>query len=105
MRHRPRRDARPAVVVIDCLTLWVTNLLIADLDIAAASTALLDACKASPNPVIMVSNETGFGIVPPDSLSRRFRDESGRLHQMIAEAADDVTLMVAGIPLAVKSHR
>lgn len=95
----------PATVVIDCLTLWVTNLLMADHDIPAASTALLTACKTSPNPIIMVTNETGFGIVPPDPLSRRFRDEAGRLHQLIAAAADDVTLVVAGLPLAIKSHR
>jgi adenosylcobinamide kinase/adenosylcobinamide-phosphate guanylyltransferase len=95
----------PATIVIDCLTLWVTNLLMADRDIPAASTALLAACRTSPNPIIMVTNETGFGIVPPDPLSRRFRDEAGRLHQLIAATADEVTLMVAGLPLAIKSHR
>jgi adenosylcobinamide kinase/adenosylcobinamide-phosphate guanylyltransferase len=95
----------PATIVIDCLTLWVTNLLMADIDIPAASTALLSACQNSQNPIIMVTNETGFGIVPPDPLSRRFRDEAGHLHQLVAAAADEVTLMVAGLPLAIKTHR
>jgi adenosylcobinamide kinase/adenosylcobinamide-phosphate guanylyltransferase len=99
------RIQTPATIVIDCLTLWVTNLLMADLDIPAASASLVAACKASPNPIIMVSNETGFGIVPPDPLSRRFRDEAGRLHQRVAAEADTVTLMVAGLPLTVKTHR
>jgi adenosylcobinamide kinase/adenosylcobinamide-phosphate guanylyltransferase len=95
--------AATSVIVVDCLTLWVTNLLMADIDIATASDRLIAACRASPHPVILVSNETGFGIVPPDPLSRRFRDETGRLHQLIAAAADEVTLMVAGLPLTVKS--
>lgn len=94
----------PSVIVVDCLTLWLTNLILADLDIASASAALLDACRATPHPVILVSNETGLGIVPVDPLSRRFRDEAGRLHQRVAADADDVTLMVAGLAMAVKAR-
>lgn len=92
-----------AAIVVDCLTLWLTNLLLADHDIERATRAFLAACRASPHPVIAVSNETGLGIVPGDPLSRRFRDTAGRLHQQVAEAADEVTLMVAGLPMTVKS--
>jgi len=95
-------DDGPSVIMVDCLTLWVTNLMLAERDIEAASAALLAACQATPHPVILVSNETGFGIVPLDPLSRRFRDEAGRLHQRVAAAADEVILMVAGLPMTVK---
>lgn len=95
-------DGVGSVIVVDCLTLWITNLILAERDIEAASAALLAACGATPHPVILVSNETGFGIVPLDPLSRRFRDEAGRLHQRVAAAADEVTLMVAGLPMTVK---
>lgn len=91
-----------AVIVVDCLTLWLTNLVLGERDIDRETVSLLDACSASPHRVLLISNEVGMGIVPADPLSRRFRDEAGRLHQKIAAVADVVTLVVAGLPLAIK---
>ncbi len=94
-----------APILVDCLTLWVTNLLLAEADIAAAGEALLAACAEAPGPVLMVSNEVGLGIVPDNALARRFRDEAGRLHQSVAAQADRVVFMVAGLPMIVKDSR
>jgi adenosylcobinamide kinase/adenosylcobinamide-phosphate guanylyltransferase len=89
-------------VLIDCLTLWLSNLMLADADIAA-ETARLDGALARANmPIVLVSNEVGAGIVPDNALARRFRDAQGRLNQQIAARADRVVLMVAGLPLVVK---
>jgi adenosylcobinamide kinase/adenosylcobinamide-phosphate guanylyltransferase len=90
------------VLLVDCLTLWVTNLLLADRPVPVAE--LLVALAARQGPVVLVGNETGMGIVPMGELSRRFRDESGRLHQEVAAAADEVALVVAGLPLWLKRH-
>ncbi len=89
-------------VLVDCLTLWLTNLMLAEADLAAASAALVQACAAAPGPLVLVGNEVGLGIVPENALARRFRDEAGRLHQRLAASADRVVLMVAGLPLTVK---
>ena len=89
-------------VLVDCLTLWLTNLILAGRDVAAAADALAAACDAAPGPVVLVANEVGLGIVPDNALARRFRDEAGRLHQRLARAADRVVLTVAGLPLTVK---
>ncbi|WP_191970777.1 bifunctional adenosylcobinamide kinase/adenosylcobinamide-phosphate guanylyltransferase [Methylobacterium soli] len=89
-------------VLVDCLTLWLTNLILAEADVPAASAALVEACAAAPGPVILVSNEVGLGIVPENALARRFRDEAGRLHQRLAARAERVVLTVAGLPLVVK---
>lgn len=89
-------------VLVDCLTLWLTNLMLADHDIPAAATALEAACAAAKGPVVLVSNEVGLGIVPENALARRFRDEAGRLHQRLAARADRVLFMVAGLPMSVK---
>ncbi|GGK47760.1 bifunctional adenosylcobinamide kinase/adenosylcobinamide-phosphate guanylyltransferase [Salinarimonas ramus] len=91
-----------APILVDCLTLWVTNLILAQRDVAAAGEALLAACRAVPGPVVLVSNEVGLGIVPDNALARRFRDEAGRLHQRLASEADSVLFMVAGLPMRVK---
>ena len=90
------------VILVDCLTLWVTNLILAERDPAAAGAALEAACRDAPGPVVLVSNEVGLGIVPDNALARRFRDEAGRLHQRLAAQADAVTFMVAGLPMRVK---
>lgn len=96
-------ECRPdRVVLVDCLTLWVTNLLLADETVPVPG--LLAALAARRGPVVVVGNETGMGIVPMGELSRRFRDESGRLHQAVAEIADEVALVVAGLPLWMKRH-
>lgn len=88
-------------VLVDCLTLWLTNLMLGEQDIAQATAALL-AALARPAPTVVVSNEVGLGIVPDNALARRFRDEAGILHQRIAAQADAVTLMVAGLAVKVK---
>ena len=121
-RHQARRDkrwttveaqldlvpaldthARPgAAVLVDCLTLWLSNLLTATRDPALESDALVSALPALKGPVVFVSNEVGLGIVPDNALARIFRDHAGRLHQAIAAAAQSVTFMVAGLPLQIK---
>lgn len=96
--------AEGRVLLIDCLTLWLTNLMMAERDTDAASAALLDALVKAEGRVILISNEVGLGIVPENALARRFRDLAGRLHQDIAEVADRVLLMVAGLPVVVKDE-
>lgn len=92
-----------SVILIDCLTLWVTNCLLqSESTWQHEKQALLDCLMQSQSPIIMVSNEVGWGIVPLGELNRRFVDESGRLHQQIAKQANRVSLVVAGIPLQVK---
>ncbi|MFE1600967.1 bifunctional adenosylcobinamide kinase/adenosylcobinamide-phosphate guanylyltransferase [Methylobacterium sp. ID0610] len=91
-------------VLVDCLTLWLTNALLAEADLAAETGALVDACARHAGPLVLVSNEVGFGIVPDNALARRFRDEAGRLHQRLAAIADRVVLVVAGLPLVVKGE-
>lgn len=89
-------------VLVDCLTLWLTNLILGEADVGQACDRLAAACAAAPGPVVLVSNEVGLGIVPDNALARRFRDEAGRLHQRMAALADRVVLTVAGLPLVVK---
>lgn len=89
-------------VLVDCLTLWLTNRMLAEADVAAESAALVEALADRDGPVVAVSNEVGLGIVPDNALARRFRDAQGRLNQMIAARADTVIFMVAGLPMTVK---
>ena len=91
-------------IIIDCLTLWVTNLLL-DKDkatLAKETTALLDTLSASSGTVTMISNETSMGIIPMGELTRRFCDETGLLHQKLASQCDNVVLAIAGQPMALK---
>ena len=91
-----------APILVDCLTLWLSNVMLANRDVEAANgwiEAVLDEAKA---PIVLVSNEVGLGIVPENALARRFRDEAGRLHQRLAARADRVLFMVAGLPMVVK---
>ena len=90
------------VLLIDCLTLWLTNILLAEHDIEAEAEALAKALRAAAGPVVVVSNEVGLSIVPENALARRFRDEQGRLNQIIAELADRVEFVAAGLPLTLK---
>lgn len=90
------------VVLVDCLTLWLNNLLYHGHAVAPACDALLQSLQASPAQIFLVSNEISLGVVPLGETSRRYVDELGRLHQRIAQLAGKVTLMVAGIPLTVK---
>ena len=89
-------------VLVDCLTLWLTNLILAEADLEDATARLLAACARAPGPLVLVGNEVGLGIVPDNALARRFRDAAGRLHQRLAAEADRVVLTVAGLPLIVK---
>jgi adenosylcobinamide kinase / adenosylcobinamide-phosphate guanylyltransferase len=91
-----------AVVLVDCLTLWLTNVMLAEADIAAESAALLEALAACPAPVTVVTNELGWSIVPENALARRFRDAQGRLNQQIAAQADRVITVISGLPLVLK---
>jgi adenosylcobinamide kinase / adenosylcobinamide-phosphate guanylyltransferase len=104
-------SAASPVILVDCLTLWINNLLYdADVqgrefreeDMVRQCRKVLDSCSLISGKVIFVTNETGMGIVPADPLTRRFRDIAGRCNQSIAEKADSVVFMVSGIPLTVK---
>lgn len=119
--HRARRDGRwrtvdapldlaetlavmpdGAPVLVDCLTLWLSNVMLADLDVDAQTRRLASVLAAPRGPWVVVANEVGLGIVPENALARRFRDEAGRLSQMVAAGADSVVFLVAGMPLVVK---
>jgi adenosyl cobinamide kinase/adenosyl cobinamide phosphate guanylyltransferase len=89
-------------ILVDCLTLWLSNLLLAKADIQNEILHLETALAAATAPIVLVSNEVGSGIVPEHALGRHFRDLQGILNQRIAARADRVVLMVAGLPLAVK---
>jgi adenosylcobinamide kinase / adenosylcobinamide-phosphate guanylyltransferase len=98
----PAALAAPHPALVDCLTLWLTNLLLGEHDIAAATASLDAALDARTAATVLVSNEVGLGIVPDNPLARAFRDEAGRLHQHLAARADSVLFMVAGLPMRVK---
>ena len=89
------------IVLVDCLTLWLSNLMHRDRNIDEEIRRLLDAL-AVPGDLILVSNEIGLGLVPNTSLGRSFRDRQGRLNQAVAEASDRVEFVAAGLPLALK---
>lgn len=98
-------DQRNAVVLVDCLTLWLTNVILADRPVDDARADLLSAlATAAENStsVVLVANEVGLGLVPETPLGRRFRDEAGVLNQSVAAAADRVTFIAAGLPLILK---
>jgi adenosylcobinamide kinase / adenosylcobinamide-phosphate guanylyltransferase len=88
--------------LVDCLTLWLSNLMLAERDWQAAGRALVAVLAAQVDPVVMVTNEVGGGIVPDNALAREFRDAAGLLNQWVAAVADEVVLAVAGLPLKVK---
>lgn len=98
----PAASGRDRIVLVDCLTLWLSNVMLAGRDVEAAIDALLAALAAISGPAILVSNEVGSGIVPDTRLGRDFRDHQGRLNQRVAAVADRVTLVVAGLPLDLK---
>lgn len=89
-------------VLIDCLTLWLSNVMLAGRDIAAEQAGLVDALAETAGPIVAVSNEVGLGIVPDNALARTFRDAQGRLNAAVAERAERVVLMAAGLPLVLK---
>jgi adenosylcobinamide kinase/adenosylcobinamide-phosphate guanylyltransferase len=117
--HRTRRDGRwttieaptdlagalrraEGPVLVDCLTLWLSNLMLAGADLGPAIEEFGLAVASRHQLTVLVTNEVGLGIVPDNALARRFRDEQGRLNQRIAAEADQVTLLVAGIPVVIK---
>jgi adenosylcobinamide kinase/adenosylcobinamide-phosphate guanylyltransferase len=119
--HRARRgtgwierevplDLVPALVatdgdgarLVDCLTLWLSNLMHAERDWSLAVTELADALPHLKSPVVFVTNEVGLGIVPDNALARAFRDAAGIMNQTIAAVADEVEFVVAGLPMKLK---
>ncbi len=122
-RHQVERDAswrtleepldiaplleREGVVLVDCLTLWLSNLLErhGDGDLTAERERLVQAVATASNPLVLVTNEVGLGLVPMHPLGRRFRDESGWLGQALAQVCDEVVLVACGLPLMLKGQR
>lgn len=119
-RHRAERDGRwqtieeplhperaiaslqDGVILVDCCTLWLSNVMLAERDMDAAVDALCESVRGARANIVLVSNEVGGGIVPDTALGRRFRDEQGRLNQRLAALCDRVELVVAGLPLRLK---
>ena len=98
-----RDVARPdRAILVDCLTLWVTNLMLEERDVAAESAGLVAAIAGAPGRLVLVSNEVGLGIVPENRMARAFRDHAGRLHQDIAAIVPEVYFVAAGLPLKMK---
>lgn len=93
------------VILVDCLTLWITNLLLANEDVATAVSELYATlAEIQQAKVILVSNEVGLGIVPDNAMARTFRDLAGSTHQRLAEICDDVYFVAAGLPLTLKGN-
>jgi adenosylcobinamide kinase/adenosylcobinamide-phosphate guanylyltransferase len=100
------REAGPGYhVLVDCLTFWVTNLLLAGRDVEVETARLIDTLTGVACPVVLVSGEVGLGVVPLDPLSRRFADALGIVNQRVAAAVDRVVLVAAGLPLILKSEQ
>ncbi len=98
-----REEDRPGtVILVDCLTLWLSNLMLGEHDPGLATEALVAVLAGAAARVVLVSNEVGGGIVPANALARRFRDAAGMLNQRVAAAVTQVDLVVAGLPLRLK---
>ena len=91
-------------LLVDCLTLWLSNLIGANCDLDAESAALAAALRGAEGAVVLVANEVGLGLVPETPLGRRFRDAAGRLNQEVAALADRVVFVAAGLPLVLKGE-
>jgi adenosylcobinamide kinase/adenosylcobinamide-phosphate guanylyltransferase len=100
-----RATAGGGAVLVDCLTLWLANLLGSGRDPAAEGDRLAAALPGLAGPVVLVSNEVGLGIVPDNALARAFRDQAGRLHQAVAAVAQRVLFVAAGLPLTLKDQQ
>ena len=100
-----RHASDDTVLLVDCLTMWLTNLLCTEeANLTAESQAFLEQLEQLPGDIILVSNEVGMGIIPMGALTRDYVDAAGRLHQNIAALADRVVLVVAGLPMAFKGN-
>ena len=100
-----RTHARPSrAILVDCLTLWLTNLMLAGRAIETERRLLLDALGSVPGHIVLVANEVGLGLVPETALGRAFRDEAGRLNQAVAAIAPRVVFVAAGLPLYLKGE-
>lgn len=100
------REDRPGqVLLVDCLSLWLSNLMAAERNIETEVAGLLTALRAVEAPIVLVSNEVGMGIVPANALARRYRDDLGRLNQSVAGLAELVVFVAAGLPLALKAPK
>ena len=98
-----RTHAAPArPILVDCLTLWLSNLLLAERVVEHEGEILCAALREAGGPVVLVANEVGMGLVPDTPLGRKFRDEAGRLNQQVAALADRVVFVAAGLPLVLK---
>lgn len=95
-------DRPDTTLLVDCLTLWASNLLLADADTDAAATTLVRAIEHTNARIVLVSNEVGFGIVPDNALARRFRDVAGLLNQRVAASVSQVDFVIAGLPQRLK---
>jgi adenosylcobinamide kinase / adenosylcobinamide-phosphate guanylyltransferase len=91
-------------VLVDCLTLWLSNVMLAGRDVVTESEMLAAYLRAAPYPIVLVSNEIGMGLVPETPLGRAFRDAQGRLNQIVAAAVADVVFVAAGLPLWLKHN-
>lgn len=89
-------------ILVDCLTLWLSNVMLAGLSIPTARDDLIAAVEACSVPIALIANEVGLGIVPDNALARRFRDEAGWLNQKLAEVAQEVVFLAAGLPMVLK---
>lgn len=96
------RSAPDTVLLIDCLTLWTSNLILGDHACDRPCSALVGALAQTAGPVMLVANEVGLGIVPDNALARRFRDEAGIVNQRVAAAVSEVQFLAAGLPLRLK---
>ena len=92
------------IILIDCLTLWLSNIMAQEFDIEKMFQDLISSLKKAKGPIVIVSNEVGLGIVPSNPLARGFRDQAGRLNQQIAKISDNVFFTAAGLPLALKRN-
>jgi adenosylcobinamide kinase/adenosylcobinamide-phosphate guanylyltransferase len=92
-----------ALVLVDCLTLWTSNMMLGHHDLTKCCQKLSNVIATATGPLIFVSNETGLGIVPDNALARQFRDHAGWINQVVAAAVSEVVMTIAGIPLLVRS--
>ena len=95
-------DGKGRFILIDCLTIWLSNLMLVKLDVRREIEMLCECLTKIKSRVVLVSNEVGMGIVPANVLARTFRDDQGFLNQRVAEIADEVVFMVAGLPMVLK---